>query len=76
MMQLKLVFIRSIKRRARVVLPIPLRPTREMRGRRSLTAHGDLYYNANGGLCGFGGGGKIATLEGAPKIRPSDFVLE
>lgn len=37
---------------------------------------GDLYYNANGGLSGFGGGGKIATLEGAPKIGPSDFVLE
>ncbi|MDY6807032.1 MAG: hypothetical protein SXA11_24920 [Cyanobacteriota bacterium] len=37
---------------------------------------GDLYYNANGGLSGFGGGGKIATLEGAPKISASDFVLE
>ncbi|MDY6802441.1 MAG: hypothetical protein SXA11_01345 [Cyanobacteriota bacterium] len=39
-------------------------------------ATGDLYYNANGPLGGFGGGGKIATLEGAPKISASDFVLE
>ncbi len=37
---------------------------------------GDLYYNANGSLAGFGGGGKIATLEGAPSISASDFVLE
>ncbi|MEB3339907.1 hypothetical protein [Okeania sp.] len=37
---------------------------------------GDLYYNANGALSGFGGGGKIATLEGAPKISASDFILE
>ena len=39
-------------------------------------ATGDLYYNANGPLGGFGGGGKIATLEGAPRISASDFVLE
>ncbi|MDE5091451.1 MAG: hypothetical protein O4750_06690 [Trichodesmium sp. St18_bin3_1_1] len=38
-------------------------------------ATGDLYYNANGGLPGFGGGGKIATLEDAPEINPSDFIL-
>lgn len=37
---------------------------------------GDLYYNPNSALPGFGGGGKIATLEGAPNIRASDFVLE
>lgn len=37
---------------------------------------GDLYYNANGSLAGFGGGGKIATLDGAPSISASDFVLE
>ena len=38
-------------------------------------ATGDLYYNANEGLPGFGGGGKIATLEDAPEINPSDFIL-
>ncbi len=37
---------------------------------------GDLYYNANSALPGFGGGGKIATLDGAPRISASDFVLE
>ncbi len=37
---------------------------------------GDLYYNANSSLPGFGGGGKIATLQGAPNISAEDFVLE
>ncbi|MEB3339441.1 hypothetical protein [Okeania sp.] len=37
---------------------------------------GDLYYNANSALSGFGGGGKFATLEGAPNISESDFVLQ
>ncbi|NEP79827.1 MAG: hypothetical protein F6K39_17630 [Okeania sp. SIO3B3] len=37
---------------------------------------GDLYYNANSALPGFGGGGKIATLDGAPRISASDFILE
>ncbi|GGA25877.1 calcium-binding protein [Okeania sp. KiyG1] len=37
---------------------------------------GDLYYNANSALPGLGGGGKIATLDGAPRISASDFVLE
>jgi len=36
---------------------------------------GDLYYNANSALGGFGGGGKFATLEGASNISESDFVL-
>lgn len=40
------------------------------------SSKGDLYYNPNSALPGFGGGGKIATLEGAPKISASDFVLE
>lgn len=37
---------------------------------------GDLYYNPNSAFGGFGGGGKFATLEGAPKISESDFVLQ
>ncbi|MDY7006589.1 MAG: calcium-binding protein [Cyanobacteriota bacterium] len=37
---------------------------------------GDLYYNPNSAFSGFGGGGKFATLEGAPNITESDFVLQ
>ena len=37
---------------------------------------GDLYYNPNSAFSGFGGGGKFATLQGAPNITESDFVLQ
>ncbi|WP_371357666.1 M10 family metallopeptidase C-terminal domain-containing protein, partial [Hydrocoleum sp. CS-953] len=37
---------------------------------------GDLYYNPNSAFFGFGGGGRFATLAGAPTITESDFVLQ
>ncbi|MDY7007292.1 MAG: calcium-binding protein [Cyanobacteriota bacterium] len=36
---------------------------------------GDLYYNPNRGTSGFGSGGQIATLVGAPDINEFDFIL-
>ncbi|WP_193200324.1 DUF4347 domain-containing protein [Nostoc sp. MG11] len=40
------------------------------------TATGDLFYNQNGLLPGFGGGGQFATLTGSPTVTPSDFVVQ
>ncbi|MEO1210338.1 MAG: S8 family serine peptidase [Cyanobacteria bacterium J06638_20] len=36
---------------------------------------GSLYYNANGAVGGFGGGGKFANLRRNPTLTASDFVL-
>ncbi len=37
--------------------------------------NGKLYYNANGGASGFGGGGIFAILEDAPKLGSKDFSV-
>lgn len=36
---------------------------------------GGLFYNANVGIAGFGGGGLFATLEGAPELGADDFQI-
>ncbi|WP_308189040.1 calcium-binding protein [Nostoc mirabile] len=37
---------------------------------------GQLYYNSNGSVAGFGIGGPFAVLTGAPTLAASDFVLQ
>ncbi|MEH1837380.1 MAG: hypothetical protein V7L20_01100 [Nostoc sp.] len=37
---------------------------------------GQLFYNQNGSVAGFGSGGLFATLTGAPTLAASDFVLQ
>ena len=37
---------------------------------------GQLFYNQNGNVAGFGSGGLFATLTGAPTLTASDFVLQ
>lgn len=37
---------------------------------------GSLYYNANGAIGGFGGGGKFANLRNSPTLSANDFVLQ
>ncbi|MBN3925715.1 tandem-95 repeat protein, partial [Nostoc sp. NMS4] len=37
---------------------------------------GQLFYNQNGSVAGFGSGGLFATLTGAPTLTASDFVLQ
>ena len=37
---------------------------------------GQLFYNQNGDVAGFGSGGLFATLTGAPTLTTSDFVLQ
>ncbi|WP_442937986.1 beta strand repeat-containing protein [Nostoc sp.] len=37
---------------------------------------GQLFYNQNGSAAGFGSGGLFATLNGAPTLTASDFVLQ
>ncbi|MCC5633350.1 putative Ig domain-containing protein [Nostoc sphaeroides CHAB 2801] len=37
---------------------------------------GQLFYNPNGSAPGFGSGGLFATLNGAPTVSASDFVLQ
>ncbi|MCC5617868.1 hypothetical protein LC605_22845 [Nostoc sp. CHAB 5836] len=37
---------------------------------------GQLFYNPNGSVPGFGSGGLFATLNGAPTVSASDFVLQ
>ncbi|MBD2535526.1 calcium-binding protein [Nostoc flagelliforme FACHB-838] len=38
--------------------------------------NGQLFYNQNGSVAGFGSGGLFATLTGAPTLTASDFVLQ
>ncbi|WP_375507118.1 calcium-binding protein, partial [uncultured Nostoc sp.] len=37
---------------------------------------GQLFYNQNGSVAGFGSGGLFATLTGAPTLTASDFILQ
>lgn len=37
---------------------------------------GNLYYNANGAEAGFGSGAHFATVDGAPTLEASDFVIQ
>ncbi|WP_392536135.1 hypothetical protein [Nostoc sp. C117] len=37
---------------------------------------GQLFYNQNGSVAGFGSGGLFATLTGAPTLTASDFVVQ
>ncbi|WP_229452771.1 hypothetical protein [Nostoc sp. CHAB 5715] len=37
---------------------------------------GQLFYNQNGSVAGFGSGGLFATLTGSPTLSASDFVVQ
>lgn len=37
---------------------------------------GNLYYNANGSAAGFGDGAQFATIEGAPTLDATNFVVQ
>jgi Ca2+-binding RTX toxin-like protein len=37
--------------------------------------NGNLFYNANGNKPGLGSGGQFATLDGAPELDASDFIV-